>query len=94
MSLFLYNDWAWIWNYVVKLLTFVKWKFLQWNARDTSLVWIDVVKEIMLNCEIIDGLLLDLFNIMHEIVMFVTIKVLCLCVFALIGKLLNKILFN
>ena len=51
-----------------------------------SLVRIDVVKEIMLNCEIIDALLLDLFNIMHEIVMFVTIKMLCVCVIKLIVK--------
>ena len=59
-----------------------------------SLVRIDMVKEIMLNCEIMNVWFLVLLNFMHEIVMFVIIKVLCLCVFELIGKLLNKLLFN
>ena len=31
-------------------------------------------------------------NIMHEFVIFVTIKVICLCVIELIAKLLNKYL--
>ena len=53
-----------------------------------TLVRIDVVREIKINCEIINAWLLVLLNFMHEIVMVVTIKVLCLCVFKLIGKLI------
>ena len=48
-----------------------------------SLVWIDVLKEIVLNCEIVNALLPILLNIMHEIVIIVTIKVLCVCVIKL-----------
>ena len=32
-------------EYAVNLLTFINGKFLQWNARDTLLGQIDVIKE-------------------------------------------------
>ena len=83
-------------EYTVKLLTFVNGEFCSEMLVTRPLVWIDLVKEIKINCKlwIVNAWLFVLLNIMHEFVMYVAIKVSYICVFEVIVKHLIKLLLN